>query len=102
MPQLTTEPSSRAAAATVLASARSWSSRPGRKKNYIDNTVTEQASIIRFIEDTFLERAQRIGNGSADSVAGSLMNMFNFTSTVTPNPNVVLLSPTSGAVTSGN
>jgi phospholipase C len=30
------------------------------------------------------------------------MNMFNFTSNVPPNPNVVLLNPTTGAVTSGN
>jgi phospholipase C len=30
------------------------------------------------------------------------MNMFNFTSTIAPNPNVVLVNPTTGAVTSGN
>jgi len=74
---------------------------PWSQKNYIDNTVTEQASIIRFIEDTFLSSA-RIGGGSFDATAGTLNNMFNFTNNVAPNPNVVLLNPTTGAVTSGN
>jgi phospholipase C len=74
---------------------------PWAKKNYIDSTVTDQSSVTRFIEDVFLG-SQRLGGGSADSVAGTLMNMFNFSSTVAPNPNVVLLSPTTGAVTSGN
>jgi phospholipase C len=74
---------------------------PWAKKNYIDNTPTDQASITRFIEDVFLSSA-RIGNGSYDATAGTLMNMFSFSSTVPPNPNVVVLNPTTGAVTSGN
>ena len=75
---------------------------PWANKNYIDNTVTDQASIPRFIEDVFLGSA-RIGNGSFDATAGTLMNMFNFTNAAAPpNPNVVLLSTTTGAVTSGN
>jgi phospholipase C len=76
---------------------------PWAKKNYIDSTVTDQSSITRFIEDIFLG-SQRIGNGSTDANAGTLMNMFNFTTTAgaLPNPNVVLLNPTTGAVTTGN
>ena len=74
---------------------------PWAKKNFVDNTVTDQSSVSRFIEDIFLNSA-RIGGGSTDSSAGSIMNMFNFTSTVAPNPNVVLLNPTTGAVTTGN
>jgi phospholipase C len=74
---------------------------PWAQKNYIDNTVTDQASIIRFIEDTFLSSA-RIGGGSFDATAGTLNNMFNFTNNVVPNPNVVLLNPSTGVVTSGN
>src|SRR6201999_160413 len=35
---------------------------PWAQKNYIDNTSTDQTSIIRFIEDTFLS-GKRIGNG---------------------------------------
>jgi phospholipase C len=74
---------------------------PWAKKNYIDNTPTDQASITQFIEDVFLS-STRIGGGSYDATAGTLLNMFNFTSTVPPNPNVVTLNPTTGAVTSGN
>ena len=72
------------------------------KKNAVDNTVTDQASITRFIEDTFLASA-RIGGGSFDATAGTLNNMFNFTNgAVVPNPNVVQLNPTTGVVTSSN
>jgi phospholipase C len=74
---------------------------PWAKKNFIDNTPTDQASIPRFIEDVFLSSA-RIGGGSFDASAGTLTNMFNFTSNVAPNPNVVVLDPTTGKVTSGN
>jgi phospholipase C len=75
---------------------------PWANKNYIDNTITDQASIPRFIEDVFLSSA-RIGGGSYDASAGTLMNMFNFTNgAAPPNPNVVLLNPTTGVVTTGN
>ena len=75
---------------------------PWAKKNFIDTTVTDQASILRFIEDVFLS-SQRIGGGSADTIAGSLMNMFDFSNgAAPPNPNVVQLNPSTGVVTSGN
>ena len=75
---------------------------PWARKNYIDSTVTDQSSILRFIEDTFLS-SQRVGGGSFDSIAGSLNNMFDFSNGASiPNPNVVLLNPTTGVVTSGN
>jgi phospholipase C len=76
---------------------------PWAKKNYVDNTPTDQSSVTRFIEDIFLA-STRLGAGSSDTTAGTLMNMFNFTTTagVSPNPNVVLLNATTGTVTSGN
>ena len=75
---------------------------PWAKKNYIDDTLTDQTSITKFIEDTFLG-STRIGGGSFDSMAGSLNSMFDFSNgAVIPNPNVVLLDPTSGKVTTGN
>jgi phospholipase C len=75
---------------------------PWANKNSIDNTPTDQASVTRFIEDTFLG-STRIGGGSFDATAGTINNMFNFSNGATPpNPNVVLLNPTTGAVTSGN
>ena len=74
---------------------------PWAQKNYVDSTITDQSSIMRFIEDTFLS-GQRLGGGSFDSIAGTLNGMFNFSNDVAPNPNVVLLNSTTGAVTSGN
>jgi phospholipase C len=75
---------------------------PWAKKNVVDTTVTDQASVTRFIEDVFLS-SQRLGGGSADSIAGPLTNMFDFSNgAVMPNPNVVQLNPATGAVTSGN
>ena len=75
---------------------------PWAKKNYVDPTVTDQASVVRFIEDVFLSSA-RLGGGSADTTAGSIMGMFDFSNgAAPPNPNVVQLNPITGAVTSGN
>jgi phospholipase C len=75
---------------------------PWAKKNIVDTTVTDQTSITKFIEDVFLG-SQRIGQGSFDSIAGSLNKMFDFSNAAAPpNPNVVLLDPTTGKVTSGN
>ncbi len=49
---------------------------PWAKTNYVDHSVTDQASILKFIEDNW--GLPRIGNGSADEVAGSLDGMFLF------------------------
>jgi phospholipase C len=49
---------------------------PYSKLNYIDHSVSDQASILRFIEDNW--NLGRIGDQSFDSIAGSLDNMFNF------------------------
>lgn len=50
---------------------------PYAKKNFVDHTLTDQSSILRFIEDNF--GLGRIGGGSFDSLAGPLRNMFDFT-----------------------
>jgi phospholipase C len=49
---------------------------PYAKVNFIDHQVTDQTSIIRFIEDNW--SLGRIGNQSLDSKAGSIANMFDF------------------------
>jgi phospholipase C len=49
---------------------------PFAKQNYIDSTNTEQASIIKFIEDNW--QTGRIGDSSFDERAGSIDNMFDF------------------------
>jgi phospholipase C len=68
---------------------------PYARKNYVDHTVTDQTSIIRFIEDNWLG-GQRIGNGSFDSLAGSLDTMFNFNNP--KNQGMYILDPTTGEV----
>ncbi len=46
------------------------------KSNFVDHTVTDQSSVLRFIEDNW--QTGRIGNFSFDTKAGSLLNMFSF------------------------
>jgi phospholipase C len=60
---------------------------PYAKTNYVDNTLTDQTSIIRFIEDNWLASA-RIP-GSYDAMAGSIQGMLNFTKT-SSNPTLFL------------
>jgi phospholipase C len=75
---------------------------PWAKNNYIDSTVTDQTSIDRFIEDVFLQ-SQRIGNGSFDSISGTLDNMFDFNRSAPQNAKellkVLLLDDATGEVT---
>ncbi len=50
---------------------------PYAKENYVSHTQISQASIVRFIEDNWLN-GQRLGGGSFDATAGSIMDMFDF------------------------
>jgi phospholipase C len=50
---------------------------PWAKHNYVDHTVTDQTSVIRFIEDNWLG-SQRIGQGSFDGIANSISSLFDF------------------------
>jgi phospholipase C len=49
---------------------------PFAKENFVDHTLTDQSSVLRFIEDNW--DTGRIGGGSYDQIAGSLSNMFDF------------------------
>ena len=49
---------------------------PFAKPGYIDHTLSDQSSILRFIEDNW--RLGRIGDRSFDATAGSLATMFDF------------------------
>jgi len=66
---------------------------PYSRQNFVDHTVTDQSSIIHFIEDNWLS-GQRIGQGSYDGIANSITQMFNF-SKVRSN-GVLFLNPTTG------
>jgi phospholipase C len=50
---------------------------PWARRNFVDHSVTDQTSVLRFIEDNWLG-GQRIGQGSFDSIANSITQMFNF------------------------
>lgn len=49
---------------------------PWARQNFIDSSVTDQSSLLRFIEDNW--GLGRLGNGSLDEKAGSLLNLFDF------------------------
>lgn len=49
---------------------------PFAKSNFVDHTLTDQTSVLRFIEDNW--GAGQIGDGSFDQLAGPLWNMFDF------------------------
>src|SRR5260370_4171872 len=49
---------------------------PFARRNYVDHRVTDQASVLRFIEDNW--SLGRIGNGSADTAAGTLNGLVDF------------------------
>jgi phospholipase C len=66
---------------------------PWARQNFVDHTVTDQTSVIHFIEDNWLG-GQRIGQGSFDGVANSISQMFNFTKI--RNNGVLFLNPNSG------
>jgi phospholipase C len=50
---------------------------PWARQNFVDHTVTDQTSVIRFIEDNWLG-AQRLPAGSIDGIASSISQMFDF------------------------
>jgi phospholipase C len=66
---------------------------PYARTNWVDSTPLTQSSVIRFIEDNWLN-GQRLGGGSNDAIAGSIMAMFDFSAT--PHTTPVYLDPTTG------
>jgi phospholipase C len=73
---------------------------PFAKRNHVDHTLTDQASVLRFIEDNWLsgQRIQR--GGSFDTIAGPLDNMFDFDNRDDNGPRKVLLDEKTGVVVS--
>jgi phospholipase C len=66
---------------------------PWAKHNFVDNTATDQSSVIRFIEDNWLN-GQRIGQGSYDGIANSIASMFNFNQVISND--LYILNPETG------
>jgi phospholipase C len=48
------------------------------KVNYVDHTLTDQSSILKFVEDNWLAGARVQAGGSFDSIAGPIDGMFSF------------------------
>jgi phospholipase C len=69
---------------------------PYARQNYVDHDVTDQSSILRFIEDNW--SLGRIGNGSTDAVAGTLDGMFDFSHS----SGKLFLDPLTGEITGAN
>jgi phospholipase C len=67
---------------------------PWAKKNYIDHRTTDLSSTLRFIEDNW--NLGRIGNGSADAIAGTLNGLFDFDGS--PEGRRLILDPGTGTV----
>jgi phospholipase C len=65
---------------------------PYAKVNYVDHSLTDQTSILQFIEDNW--NLGRIGGSSFDALAGSLINVFEFENGGTARK--LLLDPASG------
>jgi phospholipase C len=49
---------------------------PFAKANFVDHTLTDQSSVLRFIEENW--GTGQIGGGSSDQLAGPLWTMFDF------------------------
>jgi phospholipase C len=66
---------------------------PYAKQNYVSNTLTDQSSILQFIEQNW-----NLGQipGSAANVAGSLDDLFNFSAKPAQQAKPLLLSTTTG------
>jgi phospholipase C len=67
---------------------------PWARQNFVDHTVTDQTSVIRFIEDNWLG-GQRLPAGSFDGIASSISQMFDFSRAARQNGRL-LLDPNTG------
>jgi phospholipase C len=73
---------------------------PYTRENYVSHNLTDQSSIIKFVEDNWLG-GERIGGGSFDTIAGSLDapgGVLDFRTF--PHFTPVILSPDTGEVAS--
>jgi phospholipase C len=79
---------------------------PYAKSNFVDHTLTHQASVLRFIEDNwklgFIDgpHTPPEGTGSVDRYANSLDNMFDFKAK--PNTRPLILDAVTGTIVSGD
>ncbi len=65
---------------------------PYAKVNAVDHTVTDQSSVMKFIEDNWMG-GERLGQGSFDAMSGSINGMFDFAKGNAPK---LMLDPKTG------
>ncbi len=70
---------------------------PYAKVNYVDHAITDQSSILRFVEDNW--GLGRIGDNSTDEIAGSLNGMFDFSGK--SGAKALILDPATGNLLGG-
>ncbi len=68
---------------------------PWAKVNFVDHTLTNQASVIAFIENNWLH-GKRLGKGSFDSISDPITGMFDFHTA--PRMSKLLLNEETGEV----
>ncbi len=71
---------------------------PFAKHNHVDHTLTDQSSVLRFVEDNWLNGERIQPGGSFDTIAGSIENMFDFHPWDERGPRKLLLDEQTGAV----
>ena len=65
---------------------------PYAKPDHVDHRLTDQTSVMRFIEDNWMG-GQRLGQGSFDAVAGPIGGMFDWAK---PMARALILNPETG------
>ena len=71
---------------------------PFAKRNFVDHSLVDQTSILRFIEDNWLSGERIQPGGSMDTIAGKLDHMFDFDRRDDDQPGKLILNPATGAV----
>lgn len=74
---------------------------PFARRNFVDHTLTDQSSVLRFIEDNWLEGERIQPGGSFDTIAGPLNHMFDFDRR-DKEPRKLILDVKTGAVVSSS
>jgi phospholipase C len=71
---------------------------PFAKRNFVDHTLTDQSSVLRFIEDNWLNGERIQPGGSFDTIAGPIDHMFDFDHRDEDHPRKLILNPNNGSV----
>jgi len=75
---------------------------PFARRNYVDHTLTDQTSVLRFIEDNWLSGERIQPGGSFDTIAGPLDNMLNFNDRDDDGQRKLILDEATGVVVSAS